>query len=161
VTTFFPFAPTPQGPVTFLPTLDGAQYSAVVTWNIFGARWYLNLATSAGVPVFTLPLIASPAGVVLQSLTWANGTVTAVASNPHKLDLLATVPLTLSGNSPDAYNGDVDAFVVDALTFTYPLSPDPGEATTIGQASYTINLAAGYFQTSTLAFRNGQFEVNP
>jgi len=161
VTTFFPFNPTPQGPVTFLPTLDGAQYSASVTWNVFGARWYLNLATVAGVPVFTLPLIASPAGIVLQEITWANGLVTAVASAPHKLDLNATVALTVSGCAPDAYNGAVDAFVIDPITFTYPLSSDPGQATTVGQAAYTVNLAAGYFQTSTLAFRDGQFEVNP
>jgi hypothetical protein len=60
MTTIFPFAPTQQGPFQFQPTLDGTTYTGVVTWNLFGQRYYLSLYALDGTRIFTLPLIGSP-----------------------------------------------------------------------------------------------------
>lgn len=56
----FPFAPSPNAPFTFQPTLDGQQYTAIISWNVFGERWYLNLYTLAGERVCTVAVAGSP-----------------------------------------------------------------------------------------------------
>lgn len=60
MTTITPFTPTASAPFQFQPTLDGALYTAIVTWNVFGRRYYLNLYTLQGIRVFTVPLVGSP-----------------------------------------------------------------------------------------------------
>lgn len=60
--TTYAFQPTPVAPFQFQPTLDGAVYTAIITWNVYGRRWYLNLYTLTGTLVVCLALIASPAG---------------------------------------------------------------------------------------------------
>lgn len=163
MTTYTTFTPNSLAPFSFNPTLDGQVYAATVTWNVFGQRWYLNVTQLDGTPVFTLPLIGSPPILTLEALSWANGTVTATTSTPHGFLPLTTTTLVVSGCSPAVYNGTVEAFVTGADTFTYPLSTIPGTVTALGSAAYNINLAAGYFQTSTLVYRqdSGQFEVTP
>ena len=56
----FAFAPSNSSPFTFQPPLDGRQYTAVVTWNVFGERYYVNLYTLQGVRVFTVAMVGSP-----------------------------------------------------------------------------------------------------
>lgn len=56
----FPYAPSPTAPFTFQPTLDDVQYSAVVTWNLFGRRLYLNLYALDGTRLLTCAVVASP-----------------------------------------------------------------------------------------------------
>ena len=87
--------------------------------------------------------------------------VTAVTAEPHGYALGIVVPLVISGCTPAAYNGNVQANVVDAETLTWPLNANPGTATAVGMADWIINLVQGYFQTSTMVFRNQQFETNP
>lgn len=60
MTTFVDFQPSQQAAFQFQPTLDSTVYSAVVTWNIFGRRYYFNLYDLSGVLVVSLPLIGSP-----------------------------------------------------------------------------------------------------
>lgn len=60
MTTYTPFAPNPSVAFSFNPVLDGVTYLATVTWNIFGARWYLNLFTLQGALVLSEALTASP-----------------------------------------------------------------------------------------------------
>jgi hypothetical protein len=160
VTTYFPFQPTPAGAVQFGPVFDGNPYAAIVTWNLFGARWYLSLYAGNGVRVFTLPVVESPAGAILQALSWSLGRVSAVTAAPHGYAVGATVQLNVAGCLPDAYNGEVTTFITGPTTFTYPLGADPGQATQFGSASFDVNLAEGYF-ASSLVFRNGQFAVSP
>lgn len=62
MTTFTNFAPSPQTPFQFQPTLDGQAYTVVVTWNLFGQRYYVNIYDLGGVLVVCLPLIGSPVG---------------------------------------------------------------------------------------------------
>lgn len=165
MTTVFPAQPAPNSIVQFQPTLtdlDGnvAQYTATVTWNVYGVRWYFNLAQLDGTPIVSRPLIETPVARNLQSVTWANSVVTATMTAPHGWAAFLTLPLTIAGCAPDALNGDVMAFVTSPFTVQWPLVADPGQSTAVGTASYDINLAGGYFE-STILFRNGQFEVSP
>ena len=45
MTTYVNFSPTPSQAFQFQLTLDGQAYLAIITWNIFGRRWYFNLYT--------------------------------------------------------------------------------------------------------------------
>lgn len=55
------FQPTQQAPFQFNPTLDGASYLVLVTWNLYGQRWYVTVYTLGGVRVLTIPMVGSPA----------------------------------------------------------------------------------------------------
>jgi hypothetical protein len=161
VTTYYPYQASPSAPFSFQPTLDGAQYLATVKWNIYGQRNYLFLTQLDGTPVVTIPVVPSPPSVALESISWTNGTVTAVTAVPHGYAIGLLVQITISGCNPSAYNGAVLAYVLDAVTLTYPLIANPGMATMIGLVDWTINLVQGYFTTSSIVFRNSQFEVAP
>lgn len=159
----FPFITNTQAPFSFQPTLDNQTYTASVTWNLFGQRWYVNLNELTGERVFTLPLLGSPDGSAIETLTWSFGTATAITADPHGYTIGQTVALTVYGCAPDGYNGNVLAFIVDPVTFTYTVAADPGDSTKLGTQIYNINLAAGYFDTSTLVYRvsSQTFEVTP
>lgn len=58
--TYLQFQPAPNQNFGFQPTLDGQQYTAIVTWNLFGQRWVLNIYTLQGVLVLQKPLTGSP-----------------------------------------------------------------------------------------------------
>jgi hypothetical protein len=60
MTTVTPFQPTATQAFAFTPTLDGAQYNLIVTWNLAGARWYFNLYDLSGNLILAAALIASP-----------------------------------------------------------------------------------------------------
>lgn len=163
MTTIVPYAPQIGGPFSFQATLDGQQYIISVPWGLAGQRWFCSCTQLDGTPVFLLPLIGSPTGIVIEGLSWANGTVTCMTSIPHGYQIGMTIALTLIGSAPDAYNGSFLCLITGPDTFTYPLSADPGNATAFGVANYNINIAEGYFTTSTLIFRAqaSQFEITP
>ena len=163
-TQFFAFTPQPSltgVPYEFQPTLDGLAYAASVKYNKFGQRWYIALTTTAGVPIFNQALIGSPPAVSIQSLSWANGAVTMKCVLPHSFKVGDTNIITVRNCLPDAYNGTFLAYALDGFTLVYPLASPPGNATAFGLTSYDINLAGGYFNQSTMVFREGtqQFEV--
>jgi len=54
------FTPTINQNFSFLPTLDGQQYNVIVTWNLFGQRWVVNVYTLGGTLVLQKPLRGSP-----------------------------------------------------------------------------------------------------
>lgn len=58
--TTFNFQPNSNAPFTFQPTLDGQVYNCVVTWNVFGARWYINLYDLSGNLVLSTAMVGSP-----------------------------------------------------------------------------------------------------
>jgi hypothetical protein len=164
MTTITNFTPTPAGPFQFSLTLDGANYIATVKWNVSGQRYYITVAALDGTPIFTLPVIGSPSDIQLQSLSWADGLVTAVTELPHNFPLYQLVDVTMRNNQPDAYNGTpVEATIISANSFTYPLATDPGPPTALGTAGYDVNMALGYFTQSTLVYISSdqQFKVTP
>lgn len=163
MTQVFPFVPNVQAPFTFQPTMDGQGYAVSVTWNVFGQRWYVNMNQLTGPLVFSLPLIGSPDGTSIESISWAFGVVTVVAADPHRYTIGQTIPITIYGASPAGYNGTFDALIVDEVTFTFQLATDPGAATAFGQQIYDIDIAGGYFETSKLVYRESSktFEATP
>lgn len=163
-TNYYSFTPQPLGPpYEFQPTLDGNVYRATVQWNAFGQRWYIALVTTNGQPIFNQALVGAAQAVEIQSLTWENGAVTMVCAFPHTFKAADTNNIVVSGCAPDAYNGEFLAYALDDRTLVYPLADPPGDAVNLGLVGYQINLAGGYFQQSTLVFRQGtqQFEVTP
>ena len=164
MTTLIDFTPSQQAPpFSFQPTLDGVQYAATVTWNTWGQRWYLNLTTLSGTPVFTLPLVGSADYTDLLSIAWASGIVTAISNGPHGFQVGATVTVEIEDASPSAYNGSWQAYVVDPVTLQFQLQQYPGPTTAAGAVGFDVDLAGGYFTASTLVYRiaNMQIEVNP
>lgn len=173
MTTIIPFTPSlapGQPPFQFQATFDGSLYQCTVMWAPFGAygqRWYIWIFDQNNRLVVVKPLVGSSNGSILSSLTWTpgtgrGGTVVAVAAAPHWFRLGAIIVLSISGASPSGYNVVTPVEVVDPVTFTYPLTSDPGPAITAGQYSYDVNLLAGYF-SSTLIYRylNGNLEITP
>lgn len=160
--TAYPFVPSASEPFQFQPILDGATYNIIVTWNIFGQRWYVNVFDLSGNRVVTIPVISSPSALAFQAVSWANGRAIIVAAVPHGFPVGATIRLTVSGCAPDGYNGEIDALASSASALTYALASDPGDATVLGMVGYSINILDGYF-TSTLVFREASstFEVSP
>ena len=60
MTTIVNFDPNPFANFQFNPTLDGVDYIAICTWNLYGERYYLNIYNNNGTLIVTNPLIASP-----------------------------------------------------------------------------------------------------
>jgi hypothetical protein len=168
MTTFIDFQPSSAQAPQFTVTLDGTQYNAIVTWNLFrgpnneNGGYYLNLYASDGTLVIARALVGSPSGLQLQALSWAAGVATATTIVPHGYKVGRVLTLSLVGSTPAGYNGTFQCLVNGPNTFTFPLSSNPGVATVFGQANYDITLVGGLF-TSTLVYRtpNRQFEVNP
>jgi hypothetical protein len=171
VTSYYQFAPSASAnpPFSFSPQLDGVQYNATVTWSLFGQRWYLNLVALDGTPILTTALVGSPTGIALENLEWSGGVVTATTSTPHGLKVGRVISLTISGATPDGYNGFFACQITGPQKFTYALATNPGMATVFGFENYNVNLVGGvadengnYF-SSTLVFRESAqtFETNP
>lgn len=159
--TVFSFAPSQESPFTFEPTLDGNVYSGVVTWILFGQRYYLNLYALDGTLVTCCALVASPGGLNVLSANWANGTVMLATTVPHGYRVGDLIRLRISGMTPAGYDGAFSCAITGPSGLSYPMAIDPGAATGFGSVSYDVDLVSGYFTTSTLVFRNKQFEVNP
>lgn len=169
MTTITNFVQSNVAPFSFSPTLDGQNYSATVTGNVFGNRLYLNLNALDGTFIMSRPLVGSPTGLALQGLSWANGQAMATVVAPHGYKIGTVIGLTITGAMPTAYNGLIAALITGPSTFTYPISADPGPGSVFGTASYNVNLIGGIPDangtpfSSTLVYRaqSRQFEVSP
>jgi hypothetical protein len=164
MTTYFPMPSNPQASFQFSPTLDGQQYTAIVTWNLEGQRYYLNLYDLSNNLITCRARVGSPGGFPLQSLSWSGGIVTATTVTPHGYPPASFVTLSITGAAPDGFNvQNAQCYVTGPSTFTYAVSTAPGAATMFGAASRDIDLVGGYFETSTMVFREGtqNFEVAP
>jgi len=54
------FTPSKVSNFQFQATFDGAIYNVIVTYNIYGQRYYVNIYDTSNVRIITLPLIGSP-----------------------------------------------------------------------------------------------------
>lgn len=163
MTTYVLFQPSPLAPFSFQATLDGNPYIITIPWLLSGQRWYVQCQDTSGNLVFYLPLIGSPSGIGIENITWSLGTVTIQTQNPHGYAVGATIYLTVSGVSPSGYNGTYECLITSPTNITYDISDYPGQVSNVGSISYDINIADGYFTTSTLVFRDSSqtFEINP
>lgn len=59
-TIYIPFTPAATQNFQFQTTLDGSVYTVIVTWNLFGQRYYVNIYSTSGLLIVSLPLIGSP-----------------------------------------------------------------------------------------------------
>lgn len=162
MTAYFPLTPSSVQAPSFFPTFDGVQYRCVVTWNLFGQRYYVNCYDLTGNLVFCIALIETPPGIQLSGLSWdiLAQTVTATTLTPHGMPIGASINLTIEGVIPTTFGGTYLTMITGPSTFTYPMASDPGIATAVGRASALISMTQGYF-ASTLIYRNSQFEVSP
>lgn len=62
MTTVTAFSPSPLGPFQFQPTLDGVEYNAIVTWNTYAQRWYVNVYDQSGTLIVAIARVGSPPG---------------------------------------------------------------------------------------------------
>lgn len=77
-TTFVDFVPTVAGPFQFRAVLDGESYTVLVTWNLFGQRFYVNIYTVDAVLLLAIGMVGSPldsdisltAGYTTTKLVW-------------------------------------------------------------------------------------------
>lgn len=161
MTTYFPFQPSTAAAPQFMPTLDGSVYKCVVTWNIFGQRYFVNCYDLNGARIFTIPLLETSAGHNILTMSWSATTrsVTASCAIPHGLRVGSVANLTIVGCVPATYNGTYTVSVESPLSFSYTLPFDPGGSVAPGSADALISMTAGYFDT-TLVYRNGMFEVS-
>ena len=160
-TTFINFVPSKVPPAPFFnATLDGSIYTITILWNLFAQRYYVQVQSLDGTIILYTALVGSPIGIDVSALSWANGTVTVTTITPHQIPIGQIVNVSLVGAIPDAYNGLVEALVINMTQFTFALATNPGAATTFGTIQQNIDLVAGLLN-DTLVYRgaNMQFEV--
>jgi hypothetical protein len=156
------FQPSPTANTRFQATLDSQVYNVVINWNLFGARYYVNIYTLAGQRIVTEPLIGSPLGYDLSSLTSDNNIASAVTAVSHTYTVGSIVPLQIAGNTPTAFNGTFNCNITGPNSFTYPLPGTIDQATQLGTATYTLSLTAGYFNSTMVYFPdNEQIIITP
>lgn len=161
--TTFPFSPTPQQNQVFNPVLGGNTYTAVVTWNLFGQRWYLNLTDSNGDLVISTAVVSSQDPQAISSMSWSGNVVTIQTTSPHWIPLGQQARVYFSGNVPSAYNGLVTATATGPSTLTFALDDDPGLVTVLGNFGSVVDLSADEVPGSMLLFYAslGAFATTP
>lgn len=162
MTTTIQFSPTPNSNFQFPVTLDGKVYNVVINWNLFGARYYVNIYDLSNNLIVCRPLIGSPLGYTLSSVTYNGSFATATTSRPHNYTVGTVVELVISGCIPSDFNGTYLCNIVSKTEFTYPLNTTNQNASTPGNVVYNLSMTSGYF-TSTLTYfpDNQQIIVTP
>lgn len=135
------FLPSATAAFQFQPTLAGSQYNVTVTWNTFGQRYYINLTDLSGNLILCRALTSSGPSIPA-TLSWANGTATAVTAAPHNVPLGSVAAVVIS-QTETAFDGSVQVLSTDTQTLTYTLMSNPA-ATIAGVVNFSLNLVAGY-----------------
>lgn len=144
MSTTIQFTPSTAGPFQFKPTIANTLYTAFVTQNLFGGRYYLNLFDQSGALVLSRPL--SSTGPKLQAtLTWEDtgigGLATITTASAHNVPVgqLANVYVSQTGAS---FNGLWQVLSVSEIELTYAL-PNPNFVQPLpGSVSFPVNLVA-------------------
>lgn len=159
--TFIDFVPSLFQAPQYNITLDGNIYTALVTWNVYAQRYYITISALSGERIITQALVGSPIPIAISGISWNGGGRATVTTNvPHGLRFGQVADLTISGVTPNAFNGNVRVLVTGLNSFSYPLATNPGLATIMGVVENNIDLVAGLFDSS-LVYRedNKQFEI--
>lgn len=113
--TYTNFTPSPLTNFRFPVLLDGTQYNVVVTYNVFGQRYYVNIYTTQGGFVMSRPMVGSPVGYDI-SLTAGMFTSTLVFRQDHNQFEVSDAPISYPnfGKIPDyVLDGNLQPFVLD------------------------------------------------
>lgn len=161
--TSYPFTPSPLQNQVFNPILGGNTYTATITWNLFGQRWYLNLTDSGGNLIISTAVVSSQDPQQITSISWDGNVVTIETAVPHWIPLGALAQVYLSANVPDDYNGMVTVTAAGPTTLTYELDTDPGQNTVLGNFGSVVDLSAGLVPGSMLLYyaSTGAFATTP
>ena len=174
MSTIVPFIPSTTTRFKFPAQFDNGKYTVEVSWNVSAQRYYIDVYGADGAWVITTALVQSPPARALEKVVY----------DPFRLALIYTmvdptlwpVPLssgglntkpgilvdyTIEGFQPTTYNGTYRGLHINEVTFSIPWATDPGSYTIIGSVSRYLNMVATVFNTSSLIYRNGAFEVNP
>jgi len=144
VSTFVDFAPTGTEPFQFQPTLNGTQYTAVITWNIFREGYYLNLYDLSN-NLIVCEAMTESGSMLRCSLTWADNIATAVCQVPHNVPLAAVSYLRISQSGGSKYDGAYLGTAVDEFTMAFDLPENPDQPVAIlGTLSFDLDLLGGY-----------------
>jgi hypothetical protein len=162
VTTYVPFRRSNVTAPRLTVVLDYQDTTMVVSWNVAAQRYYINLYTLDGVWICTVPLVETSQGQRVLAMIYNpyQGVLIARMESPMRRPPGQIVNYTLEGFSPPSINGPQECLTLADQRFSFQ-SDDPGVITVMGHASRYHNMAQGYFQYSTLIYRNGQFETNP
>jgi hypothetical protein len=161
--TLIPFIPSNISPPSFNAVLDGSSYRVTVTWNISAFRYYVNIYDTSGNWIITVPLITTPPAETIASISYdrMSGLINVTKNAGLYKKPGQIVRYTLEGFQPDVLNGYWRCLTINTQQFSFPIDSDPGLITTIGTANRLMNMVATVFSTSTLVYRNGNFEVSP
>jgi hypothetical protein len=174
MTTIIPFLPSNLKVPTFLATFDGDTYTVRVTWNISAYRYYINIYGADGSWIITVPLITTAPGRQINSVVYDPLQLLLTFQLPDPADWPlplspagtntkpgTIVDYTISGFQPNTYNGSFRCLQINPTTFSTPMANDPGPVVVYGVVDRLLNMISSVFQTSTLVYRNGAFEINP
>jgi hypothetical protein len=155
------FVPSTVAAFQFDATMGGAQYSVVVTWNLFGERYYVNVYDASGALVVSRALTEN--GPQIQgSFTWDEGVATVALASPHNVPVGSVANVYIS-QTDSAFDGLYQALATGPTTFTYALATNPNESTPVsGLLTFPWNLVDGYIPGGWLVFNEPaqQFEFN-
>ena len=97
------------------------------------------------------PLLVTP--LAIASISWAGSIATVTTEAPHGYTDALVIPVTITGAAPTGYNGNFEATITGASTFTYPLASNPGSETVPG--TYVPQSAAELLASVTSYFAQG------
>jgi hypothetical protein len=174
MTTVIPFLPSNLVAPNFRATLDGTDYDVEITWNVSAQRYYINIYGLDGTWIITTPLVQTPPARKIQSIVYdifqKAILVTMVDPSQWPVPLSAAglntppgtiVDYTLENCDPTLLNQKWRSLHINSSSFSFPLASDPGSINILGSVNRLMNMISGVFQTSTLIYRNGAFEVTP
>lgn len=142
MSTVIQFTPSTAGAFQFKPTIGNTLYTAFVTLNLFGGRYFLNLYDQSSTLVISRALTST--GPKLQAtLTWEDtgigGLATIETATPHNVPLgqLANVYVSQTGTS---FDGKWQALSVSETELTYALNNPDFVQPLPGSVSFPLNL---------------------
>jgi hypothetical protein len=174
MSTVVPFLPSSIRKFSFPAQLDNSQFTIDVTWNVSSQRYFINVYTVSGEWVLTTALVATPPGRAVNSVNYNQfrGVLTVEMVDPTLWPVplspggLATKPgtiidYTLEGFQPNDYNGQFRGMHINEITFEIPMPIVPNPLAITGSVSRYMDMIGTVFETSTLIYRNGAFEIGP
>lgn len=140
--TFVNFSPSTLAAFNFQATLAGTIYNVIVTWNIFGQRYYVNVYDLSGTLIVCRALCSS--GESFQGVfTWADGIATATLAGAHYVPIGGVADVWVS-KTATGFDGGWQALSTGPNTLTYELSTNPNSTDNVtGQVNFALNLVEG------------------
>lgn len=158
--TFLDFTPSILAPFSFQPTFGTDQYVVVVTWNVSGQRFYVNVYDLSGDLIVCRGLVET-GPVSLATIIWDGvSTATATLGPPHYVPPGAVASIWVS-RTGSGFDGGQTALSTGPYTLTFPLVSDPGVAQPAsGAVQFPLNLVDGYIPNGWLLYHadTNQFE---